>query len=46
MNSEEIAKMLNEHFISIKVDREERPDVDRQYMVYNISLNPVCISIM
>jgi len=29
---EEIAKFLNEHFICIKVDREERPDVDEIYM--------------
>ncbi|TGK12431.1 thioredoxin domain-containing protein [Leptospira fletcheri] len=26
------ADVLNEHFISVKVDREERPDVDRIYM--------------
>jgi len=25
---QEVADVLNEHFISIKVDREERPDVD------------------
>ena len=30
--NEEIAAYLNEHFISIKVDREERPDVDGVYM--------------
>jgi uncharacterized protein YyaL (SSP411 family) len=29
---EEIARLLNEHFVAIKVDREERPDVDRIYM--------------
>src|SRR5256712_8290445 len=29
---EETARMLNEHFISIKVDREERPDLDQIYM--------------
>ncbi len=29
---EEVAKMMNENFINIKVDREERPDVDRVYM--------------
>ncbi len=28
----EIADFLNSHFVSIKVDREERPDVDRIYM--------------
>ena len=30
--NEEIAAMLNEHYVSIKVDREERPDVDEIYM--------------
>ena len=30
--NEEIAAYLNEHFICVKVDREERPDVDRVYM--------------
>jgi uncharacterized protein len=29
---EEVASILNEHFISIKVDREERPDLDQIYM--------------
>ena len=29
-----IAALLNQHFICIKVDREERPDVDRLYMTY------------
>lgn len=28
----EIGKILNDYFISIKVDREERPDVDQIYM--------------
>lgn len=28
----EIAKIMNKHFISIKVDREERPDIDNIYM--------------
>ncbi len=27
-----IAAILNEHFVSIKVDREERPDIDQVYM--------------
>lgn len=27
-----VAKLMNEHFICIKVDREERPDVDQIYM--------------
>lgn len=30
----EVAKILNESFIPIKIDREERPDVDRIYMNY------------
>ena len=29
---EEVAKIMNENFICIKVDREERPDVDQIYM--------------
>jgi uncharacterized protein YyaL (SSP411 family) len=30
--NEEIANFLNQHFINIKVDREERPDLDQFYM--------------
>ena len=30
--NEEIARLLNEQFIAVKVDREERPDVDAIYM--------------
>jgi uncharacterized protein len=29
---EEVARLLNERFVSIKVDREERPDIDSIYM--------------
>jgi uncharacterized protein YyaL (SSP411 family) len=29
---EEVARVLNEHFVAVKVDREERPDVDQLYM--------------
>ncbi len=29
---EETARLMNEHFINIKVDREERPDIDQVYM--------------
>jgi uncharacterized protein YyaL (SSP411 family) len=29
---EEVAEVMNKHFICIKVDREERPDVDQVYM--------------
>ncbi|MBN1216154.1 MAG: thioredoxin domain-containing protein [Candidatus Lokiarchaeota archaeon] len=31
----EIAKLMNDNFISIKVDREERPDIDNNYMLIN-----------
>lgn len=30
--NEEVANLMNEHFICIKVDREERPDIDHIYM--------------
>ena len=30
----DIAALLNAHFVAIKVDREERPDVDKVYMSY------------
>ena len=30
----EIAAVMNEHFINIKLDREERPDVDQVYMTF------------
>ncbi len=29
---EEVARLLNEHFVPVKVDREERPDIDATYM--------------
>src|SRR5947209_3833395 len=29
-----IGQILNEHFVSIKVDREERPDLDQIYMEF------------
>jgi uncharacterized protein YyaL (SSP411 family) len=29
---EEVARSLNERFVAVKVDREERPDVDQLYM--------------
>ena len=29
---EAIAALMNEHFVNVKIDREERPDVDRIYM--------------
>ncbi|MET0263455.1 MAG: thioredoxin domain-containing protein [Rariglobus sp.] len=30
----EVAAFLNKHFISIKLDREERPDIDRIYLTF------------
>ena len=32
--SEQVAAFLNRHFVCIKVDREERPDVDKIYMTF------------
>ncbi|MGE5243330.1 MAG: thioredoxin domain-containing protein, partial [Betaproteobacteria bacterium] len=32
--NEAVAAVLNEDFVAIKVDREERPDVDRVYMTF------------
>ena len=29
----DVAEILNEHYVAIKVDREERPDVDKVYML-------------
>ena len=31
-SDEEVAALLNKYFVSIKVDREERPDIDQVYM--------------
>src|SRR5579884_1211951 len=32
--SPDIAEVLNRHFVPVKVDREERPDVDHMYMTF------------
>jgi uncharacterized protein YyaL (SSP411 family) len=32
--NDSVAALLNQHYVSIKVDREERPDVDRVYMMF------------
>ncbi|MBS1858556.1 MAG: thioredoxin domain-containing protein [Acidobacteria bacterium] len=32
--NEGIAAILNEHYVAIKLDREERPDIDRIYMTF------------
>ena len=37
--NEEIAKLLNENFISIKVDKEERPDIDRHFQEVFMKMN-------
>lgn len=37
--SEETAKILNENYICIKLDREERPDLDEFYMAAVVELN-------
>ena len=51
--NEDIAKILNERFVSVKVDREERPDVDKVYMTFiqvklmwNIDLYMICIVLL
>ena len=36
--TEEVAAVLNEHFVAIKVDREERPDIDEIYMAFTQAL--------
>lgn len=36
---QEVADILNEHYIAIKVDREERPDVDEIYMAATQMMN-------
>lgn len=36
--NEQIAKILNDNFVAIKVDREERPDIDEIYMTAVVAL--------
>ncbi|GAA0207182.1 thioredoxin domain-containing protein [Kangiella japonica] len=36
---EGVAKVMNEHFINIKLDREERPDLDKTYQLAHQLLN-------
>ena len=31
---QDIADILNSHYVAIKLDREERPDIDRVYMTF------------
>ncbi len=35
----DIAALMNEHFVNIKVDREERPDLDDIYMAATVAMN-------
>jgi uncharacterized protein len=35
----ETARLMNEHYVSVKVDREERPDVDAVYMDAVVALS-------
>jgi uncharacterized protein YyaL (SSP411 family) len=37
--NEEIARYLNDNFISIKVDREQRPDLDQIYMTFTTAMS-------
>ncbi|MFQ5657229.1 MAG: aldo/keto reductase, partial [Candidatus Methylomirabilales bacterium] len=37
--NESIAALMNKHFVCIKVDREERPDLDEIYMAATLALN-------
>jgi uncharacterized protein YyaL (SSP411 family) len=32
--NEDVAAVMNQYYINIKVDREERPDVDQLYMTF------------
>jgi uncharacterized protein YyaL (SSP411 family)/aryl-alcohol dehydrogenase-like predicted oxidoreductase len=34
-----IARLMNEHFVCVKVDREERPDLDELYMAATVALS-------
>ncbi|BFU97053.1 MAG: conserved protein of unknown function [Nitrospira sp.] len=37
--NESIAALMNRHFVCVKVDREERPDLDEIYMQATVGLN-------
>ncbi len=37
--NEDIAQLMNEHFVCIKLDREERPDIDQIYMEAVLAMN-------
>ncbi len=37
--NDSIAELMNQHFVNIKVDREERPDLDEIYMAATLAMN-------
>ncbi|HVG03275.1 MAG TPA: aldo/keto reductase, partial [Nitrospira sp.] len=37
--NDSIARLMNDHFVCVKVDREERPDLDEIYMQATLALN-------
>lgn len=37
--NDEVAAVMNQHFVNIKVDREERPDIDKIYMQFVLMIN-------
>lgn len=37
--NEAVAQIMNGHFVYIKVDREERPDIDEIYMAATVAMN-------
>lgn len=37
--NDDVAAVMNEHFVNIKVDREERPDIDKIYMQFVLMVN-------
>ncbi|MGD6933250.1 MAG: thioredoxin domain-containing protein [Candidatus Bathyarchaeia archaeon] len=41
-NDQQVADLLNEAFVCIKVDREERPDIDAAYMAYCQAMGRNC----
>ena len=40
-----IATIMNEHFVNIKVDREERPDIDKMYMTFVQVSCDICVCV-
>ena len=41
----DIAGLMNEHFVCVKVDREERPDVDAIYMEAVQAMTDLCAAV-